>query len=113
MSDNEKQPVPVEPDTKYWRNVANDGRGSLMTDCLHKACDAIDALQAALKRVQDSCDRLTGMKFSDRVHPALLSRAEAAESLNRRMVELLKSDDYASGFQSLGQYRNALIKEVK
>lgn len=32
-------------DTQYWRIVANDGRGALMTKCLHEACDAVAKLE--------------------------------------------------------------------
>ncbi|MCK9361950.1 hypothetical protein M0Q28_07075 [Patescibacteria group bacterium] len=30
----------------YWRNVANEGRGSQMTMCLHEACDEVAKLEA-------------------------------------------------------------------
>ena len=45
-------------DTVYWRNVANEGRGSTMTACLHEACDEIDRLERELAAVTEERDRL-------------------------------------------------------
>ena len=38
------------------------------------------AVRGQLEETQKHCDRLTGMKFSDRMHAALVDRAERAES---------------------------------
>ena len=40
----------------------------------------IDWLIAEVERLQESLNRITGMKFSDRMHAALVSRAEKAEA---------------------------------
>jgi hypothetical protein len=39
---------------RYWRNVANDGRGSSMTEALHKACNELDAYASLLAAVESS-----------------------------------------------------------
>ncbi len=48
------------------------------------AAQAIDTIIHSLERtvaeLQAHCDRLTGMRFSDRMHAALVSRAESAEA---------------------------------
>lgn len=41
-------------DTTYWRNVANQGRGSAMTQCLHEACDRLDQLEREIAELREA-----------------------------------------------------------
>lgn len=47
---------------------------------LTAATKRAEAAEAERDALQHNCSRLTGMKFSDRMHAALVSRAETAES---------------------------------
>lgn len=64
---------------------------------------AIDALRAQLESAQTSLDRLTGMKFSDRMHSALVARAEAAEAEVARLGDVL---DQIAGY-TMSQFHNS------
>lgn len=76
-----------------------------------KAAQAIDALiaerdtlRAKLEAAKASLDRLTGMKFSDRMSAALLSRAIAAEADAARYRWLkMKCSDVADENGTAGQ----------
>lgn len=51
-----------------------------------------DRMRAERDDLQQHCDRLTGMKFSERIHAAIVSRAEAAE---RQLAERQAKHDKA------------------
>ena len=51
-----------------------------LRDRLESAEAELAAVRGQLEEAQKHCDRLTGMKFSDRMHAALVDRAERAES---------------------------------
>lgn len=44
----------MSADVRYWREVANSGRGSTMTACLHAACDEIERLQRDLAAAREA-----------------------------------------------------------
>ncbi len=57
-------------------------------------CERGGYLRSRLAALQEQCDRLTGMKFSDRMHAALVSRAEAAE---KSLAAMQSAMDEAKG----------------
>lgn len=72
-------------DTKYARNVANEGRGSMMCATLHDACDEIDRLQAlnaelvAALEIIARGDADRGLQMRD-IARAALAKAKEAQS---------------------------------
>lgn len=75
----------------YWRNVANEGRGSQMTQCLHEACDyavkletdraeLVEALELVLAIMCDKeiCGHFLPREIREVIEP-LLARLEADE----------------------------------
>ena len=53
----------------YWRNVANEGRGSQMTKCLHEACDYAVKLEtdraALVEALMNVCNNPAGESLAD------------------------------------------------
>jgi DNA repair exonuclease SbcCD ATPase subunit len=63
-----------------------------------------------IARLQSSLDRLTGMKFSDRIHAALVSRAEKAEAEIARLR--ISEAAIRESWQTLNAENARLIKEL-
>lgn len=99
LRDNDKRldslPVPVEPEqVTKMRRLSRGPFSEVEWTCI----DYIDTLQSALRRVTVERDEASKREQSkhqqysallDR-HEKLVSKLESAESLNKRMVELLK-----------------------
>lgn len=70
---------PQQNNTAYWRNVANEGRGSQMTQCLHEACDYVARLESEsaemAELLDDACAALEMGEAETRSHVALQIRA--------------------------------------
>lgn len=105
-----KKPVPVEPEcVKYlsqYEQADEDGViVKVSRQAIHETLSHIDSLVSALQRAQDKADAEFGARtrLQSRINEleeekadwsngeeSQRERAEKAESLNRRMVELLK-----------------------
>lgn len=110
------QPVPVEPFRRFRGVLKPVDRGMWVNgpcDYYHDAevDTRIDSLQSALQRAQEERDT-NGNEWARSAEALVitLQRAEKAESINRRMVELLKepSDDIVNA--GLYQYDNAFVE---
>lgn len=97
----DSQPVPVEPEipTVYYVTIPTGEYASVVTTAsLSKWRAYINTMQSALHRAQEerdkSCELLEALNEKSTalisVNERLKHRAEKAESLNRRMVELMK-----------------------
>ena len=58
---------------------------------LSVALQCAEKAGAELEELQKRCDQLTGMKFSDRMHAALINRAESAEAELSRYLKAEKA----------------------
>lgn len=75
-----------------WRNIANHGRGSQMTEALHQACDSVDRLTAerdsARRAHQRAYEELQVVRASREQAQAMLERyREALEEIANWSVD--------------------------
>jgi len=75
-------------------NAGLHQQGRAIADSMASGCrkendglrEQLEAERRAREEAEEHCNRLTGMKFSDRMHAALVSRAEQAEAARREVV---------------------------
>lgn len=120
----DSQPVPVEPEcVKYLAQYEQaDEEGIVVKvsrQAIHETLTHIDTLQSDLRRVTDDRDALH-KKWEETFGPVsfgeVLARIEAAESLNNRMVELLRGMRdtvfYLADYNTLMETERKLVDDV-